>query len=86
MSKLHVRQIEKYLTTRLKNFIDMDDYTHHKDDNAKHKAFLTMALAGFAVSYLSELPGEDIANYITDEYNDGGIDLLYYDKKIKFFI
>ncbi len=83
MSKLHVRQIEKYLTTRLKNSINMNDYSNHKDDNIKHKAFLTRALAAFAVSYLSEVPSEDIASYVTDGYNDGGIDLLYYDKKEK---
>ena len=76
MSKLHVRQIEKYLTTRLKNSINMNDYSNHKDDNIKHKAFLTRALAAFAVSYLSEVPSEDIASYVTDGYNDGAMDLL----------
>lgn len=79
MSKLHVKQIEGYLTTRLKGSVDMSDYNGHTDQGQVHKAFLTRGLSALAVSQLAEIPLEDLGAYITDGPKDGGIDLIYFD-------
>lgn len=81
MSKLHVKQIEGYLTTNLTGLVNLDDYANHADASQVHKAFLTRALAALAVSHLAELPLIDLAPYITDGTKDGGIDLIHFDAK-----
>lgn len=81
MSKLHVKQIEGYVTTKLRAVVNMDDYSGHSDHEQAHKAFLSRGLAALAVSHLSEVPLEDLGHYITDGQKDGGIDLIYFDAK-----
>ncbi len=81
MSKLHVKQIEGYLTTNLKGVVNMDDYAGHADASQANKAFLTRGLAALAVSHLAEVPLKELAPYITDGTKDGGIDLIYFDSK-----
>lgn len=81
LSKLHVKQIEGYLTSKLKAVVDMSDYVTHSDPSQVQKAFLTRSLAVLAVSNLSEVPLEDLAPYVTDGPKDGGIDLIYFDAK-----
>jgi len=78
---LHVRQIEGYLTAKLKVVVDMNDYAGHSDASQIHRAFLTRALAALAVSQLSQVPLEELASYVTDGAKDGGIDLIYFDSK-----
>ncbi|WP_297479115.1 AIPR family protein [Ferrovum sp.] len=79
MSKLHVKQIEGYLTTKLKNSVNMADYSSHSDQSQVHKAVLTRGLSVLAVSHLAEIPLEDLVPFITDGQKDGGIDLIYFD-------
>jgi hypothetical protein len=78
---LHVKQIEGYLTAKLKAGIDMGDYVAHGDPAQVHKAFLARALAVLAVSHLTEAPLDDLCSHITDGSKDGGIDLIYFDPK-----
>lgn len=49
MSKLHVTQIEGYLTRVGKPVVDMKDYVSHSDPKQVHKAFLTRALVCAAI-------------------------------------
>lgn len=79
MSKLHVRQIEGYITAQLAGAIDMTDYASHSDQAVVNKAFLTRGLAALAVSYLTDTPVKDLASFVTDGSKDGGIDLIYFD-------
>lgn len=81
MSKLHVKQIEGYLSSKLQGLIDLGDYANHTDAGQVRKAFLTRSLAAMAVSHLAEVPIEDLAQYVTDGSKDGGIDLIYFDSK-----
>jgi hypothetical protein len=83
MSKLHVKQIEGFLTTKLSSCIDMSDYINHRNPKVSQKALLSRALAVLAVSHLAESPLEEIAKFVTDGTEDGGIDLIYFDKKSK---
>lgn len=83
MSKLHVRQIEGYVTSQLAGSIDMADYAGHSDPEQIRKALLTRALAVLAVSYLTEAKLTDLASCVTDGAHDGGIDLIYFDAKEK---
>lgn len=81
LSKLHVKQIEGYVTSKLKAVVNMDDYAGHSDAGQVHKALLTRGLAGLAASHLTEAPLEELASYITDGPKDGGIDLIFFDAK-----
>lgn len=81
MSKLHVKQIEGYLTSKVKGVVNMDDYASHSDQGQIQKAFLTRGLAALAVSQLAEVPLEELGQNITDGTKDGGIDLVYFDPK-----
>jgi len=81
LSKLHVKQIEGYLTSKLKSVIDMDDYAGHSDKGQLQKAFLTRGLAALAVSQLAEVALEELGPNITDGSKDGGIDLIYFEPK-----
>ncbi len=57
----------------------MSDYSHHSDATAPKKAFLTRGLAALAISHLTDTPIEELAKYVTDGSQDGGIDLIYFD-------
>jgi len=81
LSKLHVKQIEGYVITKLKGIVDMGDYAGHKDPEQVNKAFLTRGLAALAASNLAEVPLEELGTYVTDGSRDGGIDLIYFDPK-----
>lgn len=78
MSKLHVTQIEGYLSTTMKSHIDMSDYAHHSDPAQVKKAFLTRGLGALSASHLTETPIAEIGSAITDGSKDGGIDLIYF--------
>jgi hypothetical protein len=79
MSKIHVTQIEGYLTAHAKAAVDMTDWLKHKDENQRRIAFLSRSLAMLAVSHLAEVPLAELGPYITDGNDDGGIDLIYFD-------
>ncbi|MFP3475285.1 AIPR family protein [Burkholderia ambifaria] len=81
MSKLHVKQIEGYLTTKLDGIVNMNDYAAHSDQSQIRKAFLTRALGVLAVSQLAEVSIHELGPYVTDGPKDGGIDLIYFDPK-----
>lgn len=79
MSKLHVKQIEGYISQNLDGLIDMSDYASHADPAQTRKALLSRGLAALAVSHLTEKSLSELAHFITDGQNDGGIDLIFFD-------
>lgn len=79
MSKLHVKQIEGYISQNLDGLIDMSDYASHGDPAQTRKALLSRGLAALAVSHLTEKSLSELAHFITDGQNDGGIDLIFFD-------
>ena len=81
MSKLHVKQIEGYLSKTVKTAVNMSDYVGHSDAGQIHNAFLSRGLAALAISHLAEVPIQELCPYITDGSKDGGIDLSYFDSK-----
>lgn len=81
MSKLHVTQIEGYLRTKVRDLVDMTDYSGHSDSEQVKKAFLTRGLAVLATAHLTEDPLAEVAAGITDGSQDGGIDLIHFDQK-----
>jgi len=76
MSKLHVKQIEGYLSRTAKTAVNMNDYARHADQEQIRKAFLTRALAALSVSHLAEVSLQELGPYVTDGSRDGGIDLI----------
>jgi hypothetical protein len=81
MSKLHVKQIEGYLSKTVKAAVNMNDCAGHSDAGQIHNAFLSRGLAALAVSHLAEVSIQELGPYITDGSRDGGIDLIYFDSK-----
>jgi hypothetical protein len=81
MSKLHVKQIEGYLSRTAKTAVNMNDYARHTDQEQIRKAFLTRALAALSVSHLAEVSLQELGPHVTDGSRDGGIDLIYFDSK-----
>lgn len=79
LAKLHVKQIEGYITKQLSGKIDMSDYASHSDQSVVKKAFLTRGLAALAVSSLTDTPVQNLGQFITDGSKDGGIDMIYFD-------
>jgi hypothetical protein len=79
VAKLHVSQIEGYITKQLSGLIDMSDYANHNDPAVVKKAFLTRGLAALAVSSLTDTPVQHLGQFITDGSKDGGIDMIYFD-------
>lgn len=79
MSKLHVNQIEGHLNKEIAGAIDMSDLAGHSDSSQVKKAILSRGLAALAVSHLTEVTPRDLAPFVTDGTDDGGIDLIYFD-------
>ena len=79
--KLHVKQIEGYLSKTVKTAVNMSDYVGHSDAGQIHNAFLSRGLAALTISHLAEVPIQELCPYITDGSKDGGIDLIYFDSK-----
>ncbi|MBD2083503.1 AIPR family protein [Coleofasciculus sp. FACHB-542] len=87
MSIIHVRQIEAKLKSLFSDLIDLSDYAN-KSQAEKESAFLTRALAAFAILVTADIAPEQAALCITDGYGDNGIDAIYFDEheKILFLV
>lgn len=79
MSKVHVRPIQKTLERLFSNKIDLRDY-EKKSQEEKDAAFLTRALAAYAVFYLAGTTADIAAASVVDGYDDNGIDAVHYDE------
>jgi hypothetical protein len=82
MSAIHIRQIKAYLQTTYVSEVDLSDYAN-KQATDRESAFLTRALAAFAVQSLADTDVATAAAAVTDGYGDNGIDAVYYDSNEK---
>lgn len=82
MSIIHVRQIEAKLKSLFTNSIELSDYIG-KLQNEQDSAFLTRALAAFAISVTADITPDQAALCITDGFHDNGIDAVYFDTREK---
>jgi hypothetical protein len=81
MSILHVNQIDGALHRLFDSKIDLSDV--QPATPAGTKAFLTRALAAFAIMQLVGISADDAALAVTDGTGDNGIDALHYDRLTK---
>lgn len=82
MSIIHVRQIEAKLKSLFTNLIDLSDYAG-KPEIQQDSAFLTRALAAFAILVAADTTPDQAALCITDGFQDNGIDAVYFDSREK---
>ena len=83
MSTLHVTQIKTYLHNQFDGCIDISDYDG-KPESERESAFLTRALAAFALMHLGEVSPEEAGKAVTDGGGDNGIDAILFDQNKKF--
>lgn len=82
MSIIHVLHIEAKLRSLFTNLIDLSDYAT-KPQTQQDSAFLTRALAAFAILGAADITPEQAALCITDGFQDNGIDAVYFDSREK---
>lgn len=82
MSIIHVLHIEAKLRSLFTNLIDLSDYAT-KPQTQQDSAFLTRALAAFAILVAADITPEQAALCITDGFQDNGIDAVYFDSREK---
>ena len=80
MSSIHIQHIAKHLEAAYLSIIDMSDYAGKKQEQ-RDQAFLSRALAAFAIEYHAEATREEAAESVIDGCNDNGIDSIYYSDK-----
>lgn len=78
MSAIHIRQIKAFLHNTYGDLIDVSDYANRATAD-KESAFLTRALAAFAVQSLADTEPDIAAAAVTDGYDDNGVDAVHYD-------
>lgn len=78
MSIIHIRQISAQLENLYSSILDISDIKGTEEE--KHIHFLSRALAGYSIQYLCTTTPEDTVRYIVDDFDDNGIDAIYYSK------
>lgn len=83
MSEIHINRIKNLMRKLFEHEIDMVDY--NKKPDQKEKAFLSRAVAGYALTIMADIKPAEAAKSITDGYDDNGIDALHFDKLSNVF-
>ncbi|MFH0728682.1 MAG: AIPR family protein [Pseudomonadota bacterium] len=78
MSIVHVRHIKTALESTFTNVIDLVDCSNHSQDQ-RNCQFLARALAAFSLVHLCEIDPAVAADFVTDGFDDNGVDAIYYD-------
>jgi hypothetical protein len=81
MSILHVNQIAGVLHKTFDGLIDLSDASPVPLD--RERAFLSRALAAFAVMQLGGATAQEAADSVIDGTNDNGIDAVFFDRATK---
>jgi len=81
MSELHVKRIENRLAQCFDS-IDSSDITETSPEK-RRVAVLSRALAAFAAALITGRQLSDMCTYVTDGYQDNGIDLIYFSQQEK---
>lgn len=79
MADIHVKRIVNAVQKLFANKIDLADYSEKKEDE-KLAAFTTRALAAYAIHVDSGCTVDEAASSVTDGYDDGGMDAVYFDR------
>lgn len=79
MEDLKVKRVRAKLIDMYKPFIDMSDWDESKMGDSTN-ALSSRALAAYALVTKTGIEISESAKYITDGFNDGGIDLIYKDE------
>lgn len=80
MASIQIQRIKSAWKKLFDSHIDMSDY-QNKPEQEKEKAFLSRAVASYALMLLCTVD-EDVAGAaLTDGFDDGGIDLIHFDKE-----
>ena len=77
MVNLQVNHIKRHLQDKYVPFVDTSDIIETGENKDVH--ILSRAYAAYSVATLGNYEPQDVCAYITDEYNDNGIDLIYID-------
>lgn len=78
MSIVHVRHIKTALESIFTNLIDLTDCSNQSQDQINCQ-FLSRSLAAFSLVHLCEIDPATAAEFVTDGFDDNGVDAIYYD-------
>jgi hypothetical protein len=79
MSEHTIRRIAGVIEAKFGGHIDLADWSG-KPDHERQAAFLSRGLAALAIHRLTGADPETAGRAVTDGYNDGGIDAVYFDQ------
>lgn len=79
MSAIHIRHIRRTLEDQFTAHVDVSDWDGRPDDQ-REAAFLSRALAAFALAELAEVDPATAAAAITDGGGDNGLDGILFDR------
>jgi hypothetical protein len=77
MADLHVQRLRAELERRFGSLVDMTDY-RGKSDADRTAKLLSRSMAAFALVALEGASDADAAAAVVDEFNDNGIDAVYF--------
>lgn len=78
MADIHLQRIKSLLKKLFCGRITMSDYDG-KPDHDREMAFLSRALAAYSLMFLCDIDEDAAGAAVTDGFDDGGIDLIYFD-------
>lgn len=77
MSAININRIKKHLKTTFEGKIDVSDCREQE----KECKFYSRALAALAIFHMCPCTEEEAAASVVDDYDDGGIDAIFWDNK-----
>lgn len=80
MSEIHIRRIKTFLKNKFDTLIDLPDIQKFPNEQLEN-LFLTRSLAAFVLCNLAQLDIKEATQYIIDDYDDNGIDAIYFDQE-----
>ncbi|MFN8401315.1 MAG: AIPR family protein [Anaerolineales bacterium] len=80
MSDLIIRRIKGFLIKEFEGFIDLSDIKT-KSSEEQENYLLTRSLAACILAFMAEIDKKTAAQYVIDDYDDNGIDAIYYDEE-----
>jgi hypothetical protein len=80
MGVIQIRHITNALHKQFDGLVDVADYAD-KNEGERESAFLTRALAAYAIATVADVDTTTAAGAVVDEFNDNGIDAIHYGEK-----
>lgn len=79
MATIHIERIKNALHKLFDQHIDMADFVRRAPEQ-REQCFLSRALAAYSLFLLADIAPQDAGTAVTDGFDDGGIDALYFDR------